>query len=74
MNVFGTFGILRSAFLGLEQRRKSEGVPKWSIFGKVFANFGTFFVKSGLFFAKIERNRAVFDNFEKDTVVFALSR
>ena len=49
-------------------------MPKWTIFGEVFANFGPFFAKSGPFFAKTERNCVVFDNFEKGRVVFALSR
>ena len=67
MNVLGAGGNLRSAFLGLERWRKSEGVPKWSVFGTFFAIFGEFF-------AKIERNRAVFEDFEKERVVIALSR
>jgi len=58
--------------LGLERRRKSEGAPKWSVFAEVFAIFGAVFAKSDSFFAKIERNRAVFDSFEKDPLVFAL--
>ena len=47
-------------------------MPKRSIFEAVFAIFGTVFVKNGSFFAKIERNRAVFDPFEKERVVIAL--
>ena len=72
MNVFGVSENFRSAFLGLERRRDCECVPKWSVFGEVFEYFGAFFAKSGLFFSKIERNRTVFDNFEKGAVVFAL--
>ena len=56
MCVFAAFGISRSAFLGLKQRRKSAQAPKWSIFGEVFAIFGTLFAKNGSFFTKIERN------------------
>ena len=71
MNDFGVFGNSRSAFLGLERRRKSEGAPKWRVFGEVFEYFGAFFAKSGMLFAKIERNQAVFDSFGKDPLVFA---
>ncbi|MCH9022182.1 MAG: hypothetical protein IID32_05415 [Planctomycetes bacterium] len=60
--------------MGLKQRRKSAGMPKWTIFGEVFALFGAFFTKSGSFFAKIERNGAVFASFEKGMLVFALNR
>ena len=73
MNVFVVFQNTQPAFLGLKQRRKSEEVPKWSIFGEFFANFGTFLSKKVSFFAKIERNGEVFDLFEKGAVVFALN-
>ncbi|MCH9022078.1 MAG: hypothetical protein IID32_04875 [Planctomycetes bacterium] len=51
--------------MGLKQRRDCAGAPKWSLSGEVFAIFGTLFAKSGSFFAKIERNGAVFEDFEK---------
>ena len=41
-------------------------------FGALFEYFGTVFAKTDSFFSKIDQNEAVFDNFEKDTVVFAL--
>jgi len=72
MNDFGGFENSRSAFLGLERRRNSEGAPYEAFFGEVFAIFGAVFAKSGSFFAKIERNRAVFGHFEKERVVIAL--
>jgi len=59
--------------LGLERRRDCGHVPKWGVFGEVFAIFGAFFSKSVSFFAKIERNLAVFGDFEKGWVVIALS-
>ena len=64
---------MRSAFLGLERRRESAGVPKWGVFGEVFACFESLFAKSGSFFAKMERNGEVFGDFEKGGVVIALS-
>jgi len=48
-------------------------VPKWSIFGALFEYFGTVFAKNGPVFAKIEQNEGVFDNFQKDRFVFALT-
>ena len=73
MNDFGVSENARSPFLGLERRRDCEGVPKWSLFGEGFAIFGTFFAKSVSFFAKMERNGAVFEDFEKGGVVMALA-
>ena len=64
----------QSPILDQNQRRKSESVPKWSLFGALFAIFGPFFAKSDPVFAKIERNGAVFYNYENNTGVFALSR
>ena len=74
MCVFGIFKNGQSAFLGLKQRRNCEPVPKWSVFGAHFEYFEPLFSKNDLFFAKIVWNYALFDNFEKERVVFALSR
>ena len=72
MNDFGGFENSRSAFLSLERRRDCEGAPYGAIFGEVFEYFGPFFAKSGSFFAKMERNGAVLETFEKRGVVIAL--
>ena len=73
MCVFGGFENWESPVLGLERRRESEGVPKWSVFGAFFAIFGRFFSKSASFFAKMGRELTIFENFEKGTVVIALN-
>ena len=72
MNDFVAGENFQSAFFGQKRRRESDLAPKWSIFGALFAIFEEFFAKSGPFFAKIEGNWAVFDDFEKGAVVFAL--
>ena len=72
MSVFGVWGNSRSAFLGLERRRDCARVSNKGFFGDVFADFGTFFVKKVSVFAIIERNGAVFEDFEKEGVVIAL--
>ena len=72
MNDFGGIENSRSAFLGSERQRESEGAPYGGFFGEVFEVFGAFFAKSSLFFAKIERNGEVFEDFEKGGVVIAL--
>ena len=48
-------------------------VPYGGLFGEFFAIFGGFFAKSGSDYAKIDKNEAVFVDFEKGAVVFALS-
>ena len=48
-------------------------MPNWGFFGEVFELFGAFFAKSGSFFTKMESKRGVFDVFEIDTRVIALS-